>query len=308
MFGGPTTPPIMPPCTLRSHRGRSLLSFVLITCTASVLAGQAPLRTASSVTLTARSDPNGNTRLLRSPSISGSHVAFAYAGNIWIVERAGGDARRLTSFAGEASNPQLSPDGASVAFSGQYAGNTDVYVVAARGGEPQRLTWHPGSDIVQGWTPDGLAVVFASGRATEAPNASQRFWTVPASGGVAAPMPMPRAFQGKISPDGRYVAYRMPSSWDEERRNYRGGQNKPIWIMDLKSFEVVTTPWKDSKETDPVWSGSAVYFLSDRDGVSNVWRYDMASKARRCVWCFSISTISNRSTTASAIPAATTCW
>src|SRR5688572_23952297 len=48
--------------------------------------------------------------------------------------------------------------------------------------------------------------------------------------------------------------------------------------MDLKSFEVVTTPWKDSKEMDPVWAGNAVYFLSDRDGVSNVWRYDMASK------------------------------
>src|SRR5688572_33242948 len=88
--------------------------------------------------------------------------------NIWIVERAGGDARRLTSFQGEASNPQLSPDGASVAFSGQYGGNTDVYVVPARGGEPKRLTWHPVADQVQGWTPDGRTIVFASGRATAA--------------------------------------------------------------------------------------------------------------------------------------------
>src|SRR5947208_1240677 len=83
---------------------------------------------------------------------------------------AGGPARRLTSFQGQASNPRFSPDGRWIAFSGQYAGNQDVYVVPAGGGEPKRLTWHPGPDEVQGWTPDGKAVVFASGRATWAPS------------------------------------------------------------------------------------------------------------------------------------------
>jgi tricorn protease len=262
------------------------LTALALSCLISVTVfAQAPVRnvsdgrSASATSPNRADDPNGGTRLLRTPTVSAAHIAFAYGGNIWIAARSGGDARRLTSFAGEASNPQLSPDGSLVAFSGQYGGNTDVYVVPSRGGEPQRLTWHPVADVVQGWTHDGRAVVFASGRATQAPNASPRFWTIPATGGVAEPMPMPRAFQGKISPDGRYVAYRMPNSWDEERRNYRGGQNKPIWIMDLRSHDVVTTPWKDSKETDPVWAGNSVYFISDRDGVANVWRYDMASKA-----------------------------
>ena len=219
-------------------------------------------------------DPSTSTRLLRTPSVSATDIAFAYAGNIWIVPRAGGDARRLTSFAGEASNPQLSPDGSQVAFSGQYGGNTDVYVVAARGGEPKRLTWHPGADIVQGWMPDGSAIVFASGRQSWAPNAALRFWTVPANGGVEEAMPLPRVNQGKISPDGKRIAYRMPTSWDEERRNYRGGQNKPIWIVDLKTYDIVTTPWSGSKEMDPVWVGSNnVAFLSDRDGVSTSWLF-----------------------------------
>ena len=254
------------------------VAFALTSFLALDLGAQTPVRTVSAGDVARGDDPNGGTRLLRTPTVSASHVAFAYGGNIWIVERAGGDARRLTSFAGEASNPQLSPDGSLVAFSGQYGGNTDVYVVAARGGEPQRLTWHPVADVVQGWTSDGRSIVFASGRASSAPIPAPRFWTVPAAGGVEVPMPMPRAYQGKVSPDGRYVAYRMPSSWDEERRNYRGGQNKPIWIMDLRTNDVITTPWKDSKEMDPVWAGNNVYFLSDRDGVSNVWRYDMASK------------------------------
>src|SRR5213594_1019554 len=108
---------------------------------------------------------NSGTRLLRSPSVSDTQIAFAYAQNIWIVPRAGGMARRVTSFQGQTSNPHFSPDGKWIAFSGEYAGNLDVYVVPADGGEPQRLTWHPGADTVQGWTPDGKSIMFSSTRA-----------------------------------------------------------------------------------------------------------------------------------------------
>jgi tricorn protease len=218
------------------------------------------------------------TRLLRTPTVSESQIAFAYANNIWSVPRAGGSARRLTSFQGQTLNPHFSPDGKWIAFSGEYAGNLDVYLVAAEGGEPRRLTWHPGSDLVQGWTPDGKAILFVSSRASSAPAAAPRFWTVPVEGGVETPMALPRAYQGKLSADGTRVAYRMNNSWDEERRNYRGGQNRPIWIVDLKTFDLVSPPWTDSKDVDPVWLGDAVYFISDRDGVANVWGYQTGSK------------------------------
>ena len=219
-----------------------------------------------------------STRLLRSPTVSATQIAFIYAQNLWVVDRAGGAARRLTSFAGQTSNPHFSPDGKWIAFSAEYAGNVDVYVVPTEGGEPKRLTWHPGADTVQGWTPDGKSVLFASARATAAPSAAPRFWTVPAEGGVEQPMALPRGYQGKISPNGTHIAYRMNSSWDEERRNYRGGQNRPIWIVDLKTFDLVTPPWTDSKDMDPVWVGDSVYFISDRDSVANVWSYDNKSK------------------------------
>ncbi len=158
-------------------------------------------------------------------------------------------------------------------------GNMDVYVIPAAGGEPRRLTWHPGADQVTGWTPDDTAIVFSSTRATVAPSGAPRFWTVPVAGGVERPMVLPRAYQGKISPDGRHIAYRMNNSWDEERRNYRGGQNRPVWIVDLTTYGLVSPPWTDSKDVDPVWlSNSTVAFISDRDGVANVWSYDTASK------------------------------
>lgn len=257
----------------------SFLSRVLLWIALPVCAYAAAISAAPAPEAVAPAAMNGGaTRLLRSPAISADKIAFVYANNIWTVDRAGGLARRITSFQGQTTNPQFSPDGQWIAFSGDYAGNTDVYVVPADGGEPKRLTWHPGGDQVQGWTPDGKSIVFASGRATWAPSAAPRFWTVPAEGGVEQPMPLPRAYQGKISPDGARVAYRMNTSWDEERRNYRGGQNRPIWIVDLKTYDLVSPPWTNSHDKDPVWLGNTVYFLSDRDGVHNVWAYDTSSK------------------------------
>jgi tricorn protease len=248
---------------------KRIFPIVLLSLTFVVFAGMAI------VSATANGGP---TRLLRTPTVSATQIAFAYANNIWVVERSGGMARRLTSFQGQTLNPHFSPDGRWIAFSAEYAGNTDVYVVPSAGGEPKRLTWHPGNDVAQGWTPDGKSVMFASGRATWAPSGAPRFWTVPAEGGVEEPMALPRGYQGKISPDGSRIAYRMNNSWDEERRNYRGGQNRPIWIVDLKTYDLVSPPWTDSKDVDPVWVGDAVYFISDRDGVANVWAYEAKSK------------------------------
>ena len=172
------------------------------------------------------------TRMLRSPSVSATAIAFAYANNIWVADRTGGAARRLTTFQGATSNPKFSPDGKWIAFSSEYGGNSDVFVIPAEGGEPRQLTWHPGADTVQGWTPDGKSVLFSSTRATWAPSAAPRFWTVPAAGGVEEPLPLPRGYQGKISADGSHIAYRMNNSWDEERRNYRAVRIAPSgsWI------------------------------------------------------------------------------
>ncbi|MCC7195982.1 MAG: PDZ domain-containing protein [Gemmatimonadaceae bacterium] len=219
------------------------------------------------------------TRMLRAPSVSEKHIAFTYAQNVWVVDRAGGAARRITSFQGATQSPKISPDGRLVAFSGEYAGNVDVYVVPIEGGEPKRLTWNASSDVVQGWTPDGKRVLFASNRESFGPSAQPRFFTVALDGGLPVALPVGRAYQGKLSPDGGRVAYRMNGSWDEERRNYRGGQNRPIWIVDLKTLETDSPAgWKDSKQMDPAWLGDVVYYIDDADGVANVWSYDTKAK------------------------------
>ncbi|HKI84176.1 MAG TPA: hypothetical protein VKA63_07565, partial [Candidatus Krumholzibacteria bacterium] len=86
--------------------------------------------------LAQRSRAEEGTRLLRNPDISATQIVFVYAGDLWIVAREGGEARRLTSYPGLESFPRFSPDGKWVAFSAAYDGNTDVYVIPSIGGEP----------------------------------------------------------------------------------------------------------------------------------------------------------------------------
>src|ERR1051325_3686989 len=81
--------------------------------------------------------------ILQHPTVSQTHVAFVFAGDLWIVGREGGEAKQLTTGTGVEFNPYFSPDGKWIAFTGQYDGNTDVYIVPASGGVPRRLTWHP---------------------------------------------------------------------------------------------------------------------------------------------------------------------
>src|SRR5213080_1776342 len=148
------------------------------------------------------------TRLLRHPTVSRDSVAFEYAGDLWVVSRSGGQARRLTSTPGAEIDPYFSPDGSQIAFTATVAGNTDVYVVPTAGGDPKRLTYHPGLDRARGWTPDGKRVIFASVRDSAPQQAYFRLWTVDTGGGFPEPLPMPRAFSASYSPD----------SGDESRR------------------------------------------------------------------------------------------
>ncbi len=130
-----------------------------------------------------RAQSGNSYALLRKPTVSKTQIAFSYGGDLWIVDRNGGDARRLTSDAGIEIDPIFSPDGSMIAFTGEYDGNEDVYVIPAAGGVPKRLTSHPGSDQVAGWTRDGKRILFRSPRGSYA--GFTQLFTVPLTGGLA---------------------------------------------------------------------------------------------------------------------------
>ncbi len=214
-----------------------------------------------------------NTKLLRQPTLHNNDVVFVYANDLWKASVNGGTAIRLTSDDGYESNPHFSNDGQWIAFTAQYDGNIDVFVIPSNGGEPQRLTYHPTGDFVQGWTPDGK-VLFRSGREGR-PTQTNKFFTVSPNGGLPEALDIPRAAYGEISSDGKHVAYTPITSWDPEWRNYRGGQAMPIWIVDLKTKDLMRTPQNDGeRHLDPVWLNGVVYYLSERDYTSNIWSFD----------------------------------
>ncbi len=222
-------------------------------------------------------DPN-DTLLLAQPAVSAKHLAFVYADDLWIADADGGKPRRLTAHNGVESHPAFSPDGATLAFSGQYDGNTDVYTVPVAGGAPKRITHHPAADIVHGFTADGL-ILFGSQREVFTRRYSQ-FFTVPITGGMPTKLPIPTGWKASLSADGKRFAYTVSRDVFEQWKNYRGGTHARIWICDLATLAVEEIPQPEGRcnDTEPRWFGDTLLFRSDRDGEFNVHRYSTATR------------------------------
>jgi tricorn protease len=217
--------------------------------------------------------------LLQKPTLSGTHIVFVYAGDLWSVPRAGGDAVRLTSGTGNETDPEFSPDGTRIAFTGEYDGNVDAFVIPASGGVPKRLTWHPAPDRVLGWTPDGKRVVFSSTR-----TAYSRFaemFSISTEGGVEEKLPLPTGYEASFSPDGQSIAYEPTGSAFAMWKKYRGGRTTRVWLARLSDSAVTKVPRTNSNDFNPMWAGDRVYFLSDRNGPVTLFYYDIKTKAVR---------------------------
>ncbi len=224
------------------------------------------------------------TKLISQPAISKDHLAFVYAGDIWLSNRQGQHPVRLTSHPASEVAPHFSPDGKWIAFSAGYDNNVDVYVIAVEGGQPRRLTWHPGADRVTGWSADGKRVLFTSNR--EVGNGrSEQLYEVALDGGYEQKVMKALAAEGAWSSDGKLLAYRPyikayagPSGW----RQHRGGNTPPIWVLDKQANTLDKLPHVNASDFRPMWVGNDIAFISDRnDGAANLFLYQRASKTLR---------------------------
>ncbi|HSB12055.1 MAG TPA: S41 family peptidase [Blastocatellia bacterium] len=204
-------------------------------------------------------------------TVNQTHIAFSYAGDIWSVSRAGGEAQRLTTHPGEESFPVFSPDGSQIAFSRQIGGNWDIYVMPADGGQTRQVTFHPRNDYAYGWAPDGKTILFGSNL-----TGVSGLYTIQIGGLLQNELPLPGAVNGSFSPDGKRVAYDTSSIGDW--RFYRGGDKGKIWLATSANGEIERLPDGNYNDDFPQWVGNKIYFASDRTGIYNLYSYDLQSK------------------------------
>jgi len=220
-----------------------------------------------------------NARMFRFPDVSENKIVFTYGGDLWVVDKDGGTANRLSSPAGTENMARFSPDGQQIAFTGNYGGNRDVYVIATGGGVPERVTSHGGSDLLLDWHPKENKLLFSSARKSGRQRYRQ-LYAVSLDGGLPVKVAVSYGDLACFSPDGKKIAFNFNSRIYRTWKRYRGGMAPDIHIFDReakKSWNISNT---DANEEFPMWVGENIYYLSDRGEAKrfNIWMYNTSNK------------------------------
>ncbi len=205
----------------------------------------------------------------RFPAIHGETVVFTAEGDLWRVPAAGGTAQRITTHPGAETKASISPDGRWLAFSAQYEGPAELYVMPLEGGKPRRLTWETATPAFTGWTPDGR-VLFASKMLAGLPDL-QLISMAPDGTGRQA-VPLAQASDGAWSADGKTLVFTRFAFQGSSTKRYQGGTAQNLWRWSPGQAEAVPlTPDFPGTSRSPLWWNGRVVFLTDRDGVMNLW-------------------------------------
>ena len=204
------------------------------------------------------------------PLVLAAGLVLGAGGAWWLTSHAAttdvsGPVRPLTTYAGNESEPALSPDGKQVAFAwdGAGSGNYEIYVRLVEGGAPLRLTNGRSDNHAPAWSPDGQRLAFVRDSA---------IFLIPALGGVERKLAQLQA--GSLfsnlaaatalswSPDGRFLAFNMAVDGAPSIR-----------IASTESGEIhqaSSPPNGYYMEFSPAWSpdGHTLAYLRARDSFS----------------------------------------
>ncbi len=204
----------------------------------------------------------------RHPTIHGDAIVFVSEDDLWTVGLEGGGASRLTASPGTITFPRFSPDGTKVAFTSKDEGHPEAYVVDVGGGPLQRMTWMGALTQVVGWTPDGDRVIVASD--FQRPFTGQMHLhttdghrTEPMNLGIARAIAFEPNGPGTVLGRNTYD----PARW----KRYRGGFAGTLWVDREGSGEFTRLVDLEGNLASPMWIGRRIYFLSDHEGVGNLY-------------------------------------
>ncbi len=210
----------------------------------------------------------------RFPALHGDTIVFAAEGDLWRVGRQGGTATRLTTHPAEESDPAISPDGLTLAFSATYEGPTEVYTMPLDGGLPVRRTFGGGDARVVGWTPGG-EILYSTRRGLGLP--SIELVRLDPKTGKSAVIPLAQASDGLFTPDGKTLFFTRFAFQGSHTKRYRGGTAQSVWRFSLGEGDAeahpLTADFTGTSKNPMPWQGR-VYFVSDRDGSMNLWSMD----------------------------------
>ncbi len=250
----------------------SLFVLLLVACQASVSAQGTRASAPPPPRTTAAAPSEGVPGYYRQPALHGDTIVFAGEGDLWVVSVAGGVARRLTTHPGEETDPALSPDGTTLAFTARYEGPAEVYTMPLAGGTPTRATYEADTSTVRTWTPDGKLVY-----------ETRRFSGLPRPGLVALdvetmmPSPLPLSYCANPTFDaaGTTTWFVRPAWHRNVTKRYTGGTARDVWKFTTGSEEAIElTGDYDGESHSPMWWDGRVYFVTDRDGTMNLWSMD----------------------------------
>ncbi len=207
----------------------------------------------------------------RFPTIWKDKIAFVAEDDLWITTTAAGVAQRLTKSKGKIAHPRFSPDGRWIAYIATEEGVPDVYVMPAEGGEPRRLTFWGAAWVFLGWSPDSSQVIFAS-NAWQPFRQMVKLYAIGLEGGDPVELPYGLAFSIAYEPGGKGVLIGRNTTDYARWKRYRGGTVGVLWI-DRKGSGQFTRLLPDltGNLTAPMWIGKRIYFLSDHEGIGNLY-------------------------------------
>ena len=230
------------------------------------------LATALIIAAPAVAQQEGVLGFYRYPAIHNDVIVFAAEGDLWTVSISGGVARRLTTHAAEETNPIVSPDGTTLAFTARYEGPAELYIMPLSGGAPVRLTYEADPSTATTWTPDGQ-LVYTTRAYSGLPK--PEMVRINIADGTRSLVPLFGASEGAYDAGGSAFYFVRPAFHNNVTKRYTGGTARDVWKFVGGGDEAVElTGDYDGESHSPLWWNGRVYFVTDRDGTMNLWSMD----------------------------------
>ena len=205
----------------------------------------------------------------QNPTIYNNTIVFVAEGDLWTVPLNGGLAQRLTTHPEEENFPSISPDGKTIAFSASYEGPLEVYTMPIEGGLPTRWTYENDASVVNSWTPDGK-LVYSTRAYSKVPD--KQIVSIDLVTKQKTKIPLAQASEATYDDIGKTVYFVRPAYHRNVTKRYKGGTARQIWKFTQMDNEAVKLT-KDylGGSHHPMWFSGRIYFISDRDGMMNIW-------------------------------------